>query len=395
MPTIDRELDRIGGEAKLVIVHDDERVVDAYFLTLAPVRGFEKLVLGKNPIFVVEAVMRICGICHAAHAIAAAEAFEDALGIMPPANGRILREAIGLINRVQSHLFHLVLLLPDILVENEVRTYVVETIKLLNLVNEIMMRIGGAPTHPPNVAIGGIAKPIPEASLREAIRRVDEVRKLFEDLREKIFSSDRVSPKVELLRKHSAFRDGGFIASHLFYGDKHNIDVEKVSVVRYEEFRKNVEMGSGSRTTSMVALYDGKIVEAGPRARLRTYKEFADGSLLGLQLARLNEIELALHRIKELLQQVELSAPVRTGTIVFRRGRGVGVYEAPRGTLIHFVELDDEGRVRSYRIVVPTMFNIPVIERCLVGLPIEIVDVVPRLYDPCIPCSTHFVRVRR
>ncbi len=50
--------------------------------------------------------MRICGICHVAHNIAAAEAFEDALSILPPVNGRILGEAIELIKRVQSDPIH-------------------------------------------------------------------------------------------------------------------------------------------------------------------------------------------------------------------------------------------------------------------------------------------------
>jgi len=51
------------------------------------------MVEGKSPIFVIEAVMRVCGTCHAAHAITSCEAFEHALGIIPPRDGMLLREA--------------------------------------------------------------------------------------------------------------------------------------------------------------------------------------------------------------------------------------------------------------------------------------------------------------
>ena len=60
---------RIAGDAKLVVYHDGKNVIRAYFLATAPVRGFERLVIGKHPFFLIEAVMRICGVCHTAHAI--------------------------------------------------------------------------------------------------------------------------------------------------------------------------------------------------------------------------------------------------------------------------------------------------------------------------------------
>ncbi len=392
---VTKDVTRVCGEAKIVALHDGERIVEAYFVATAPVRGFEKLVLGKNPIFVLEAVMRICGICHAAHGIAASEAFEDALGIAPPANGRLLRESIGLINRVQSHLLHLTLIIPDIVPrESELRKVLLEAIKAFNMANDVMMRIGGASTHPPNIVIGGVARMPPESSIRESMRILDELRKTFASLKEELAALE-LSEGLELLRTVRRSDDVKFLASHIFYGDRFNIEVDKVEVLRYEEYRKRFEKPNQIASTSLVALYKGSIVETGPRARLSIYRGFDDSTLLGVQLARLEDVELSIDRVKELLSQVDTNSPTRTGSVVFRRGRGVGVYEAPRGTLIHFVELDDNGRVRFYKIVVPTMFNIPVIEKYMVGIPVEAADLVPRLYDPCIPCSTHLIEVRR
>lgn len=388
------ELERTCGEAKLIAVHDGSRIVEAYFLTLNPVRGFEKLVLGKSPLFVLEAVKRICGVCHAAQAIASAEAFEDAMGIVPPPNGRILREVVGLINRVQSHLLHFVLILRDIVKTEVLNSLIVECIRLLNEVNEVMMRIGGAPTHPTNISIGGVMRMPAEASLRESIRKIGEIEKRFRSLKEDVMSNEYDSEKLDMLRKYTLPDSVQSVASHPFYGDRYAIDVKCVDVVRYEEYR-DVAIGTEHRSTSMIALYNKQVVEVGPRARLELFREYTDRSLLSLQQARFIEIDLALQRISELLERINFTAPVKSVGIVHGFGKGVGVFEAPRGVLLHYVELDSEGRVKSYRIVVPTMFNIPMIERTLRGLPLELAEVVPRLFDPCIPCSTHLVEVRR
>ncbi len=384
------DLSRIGGEARYIVYVSGERIEDAYFVSLAPVRGFERIVKGKNPLFVVEAVMRICGLCHSAHGIAAVEAFEDALGVNPPANGRLLREALGLLNRVQSHLIHLILMTPDIVRKEYRDGLIIDEIKLLNRVNDIMTRIGGAPTHPPNIAIGGFAKPPPPKTLEDQIRNTAKLLEDYRDIKEKLLSEEVQSWRINVLReKEMKIKP---LASHLFYGDKYNLNVDKVKVIHYREYRGDKLPEEVARTTTTIALYGDRVVETGPRARLMVYREFRDTSLWGLQLARLEEIELSLNRVIELLELVDPGEPSKSSSIVFKRGRGVGVYEAPRGTLIHFVELDSEGRIAGYKIIVPTMFNIPLMEQAAKGLPAKLADTIPRLYDPCIPCATHVIK---
>jgi len=83
------DLFRIGGEAKYLVYTKNDIAINAFFISRAPVRGFERLVRGKNPLFVVEATMRICGICHAAHGIASVEAFVE--DIEKEAKTKVLR----------------------------------------------------------------------------------------------------------------------------------------------------------------------------------------------------------------------------------------------------------------------------------------------------------------
>ena len=384
------EISRIGGEAKYLVFIDGERILDTYFISRAPVRGFERIVRGKNPLFVIEAVMRICGLCHSAHGIAAVEAFEDALGVSPPANGRFLREILGLLNRVQSHLIHLIFLTPDIVRKEYIENILIEEVKLLNSVNDVIARIGGSPTHPPYIVIGGFGKTPSEKILSDQKRNILTILERYKKIMEVLLDEYKQSSKVEVL-KNKVMKIKP-LASHLFYGDRYNINLQKINVIHYEKYRSS-KHDLVSRTTSLVALYDNKAVEVGPRARLMIYREYRDNSLWGLQYARMIEIELSLLRTIELLEQVDPSEPSKSGSIIFKRGQGIGVYEAPRGTLIHFVELDSEGRVANYKIIVPTMFNIPYIESSARNLPANYADLVPRIYDPCIPCATHVIKV--
>ncbi len=105
-------------------------------------------------------------------------------------------------------------------------------------------------------------------------------------------------------------------------------------------------------------------------------------------------MSLRTKRMLDLLARIHSGAPGRLPKIPFGEGEGYGVYEAPRGTLIHKVVLEADGRISSYKIIVPTMFNIPLIEKSTVGFLAKYVDLVPRFYDPCIPCKTHVIKIR-
>ncbi|HDI74848.1 MAG TPA: coenzyme F420 hydrogenase [Thermoprotei archaeon] len=378
---------RIGGEAKLVVEHDGEKPIRAYLVTRAPVRGFEKMLEGKNPLFAIEAAMRICGICHAAHGVAACEAIEHALGILPPRDGLLLREAIGLINRVQSHILQEIMILPDMLVDNVRDKIFRELVTVFNDVCLLLLKVGGAPTHPPYLTIGGILKKPAEASFNEAKSLAKKIYKSYCSVEDKLLDED-LWRKEFLELKNISFPTRK-LASHLFYGNRYNIKVDEIAVVKRQE---NTVYGE---STSNIALYSNEVVEVGPRARLETYLFKRMESLAGLQEARIVETELVLRRVTELLEEIDLSAPLRSHELIFTRGTGVGVYEAPRGTLVHKVKLDAEGRVEYYEIVTPTMFNIPLMEKAVTLVPLTLAEVVPRIYDPCIPCSTHLVEVRR
>lgn len=380
---------RIAGEAKLILYEEEGIVQDALFIATAPVRGFEKMVIGKNPLFTVEAAMRICGLCHASHGIAASEAIEHAIGIIPPRNGRLMREALGLINRAQSHTLLFLMVAGDLIKENKRNEVLFKLMNFHAKISDYLLKLGGAATHPPNLTIGGMLS-VPKWSVFNNLKaRFKELLTSWNAVEEILIDEDiqtEIADELRDTRKVSTYLASGF-----FYGDKYNIEWEKVSTIPYYDFRKEK---AARESTTLVSFYNGEKVETGPRARMSTYREFKNESLYGLHLARIEDTRLAIQRLGEILDEVQMGEPFRTGDITFRPGKGIGVYEAPRGTLIHYVELGEEGRVLNLKIVVPTMFNIPVMEEMAKGLSVKAAEAVMRLYDPCIPCTTHVVKMR-
>ncbi|NJD98571.1 coenzyme F420 hydrogenase [Thermococcus sp. LS1] len=380
---------RIAGEAKLVLYEEDGTVQDALFIATAPIRGFEKLAVGKNPLFAVEAVMRICGLCHASHGIAMSEAIENAIGITPPRNGILMREALGLVNRIQSHMLEFLMVAGDLLIEEKREEVLFQLMDFHAKISDYLLKMGGAATHPPNLTVGGMFS-IPKWSVFNNLKaRLPGLMEQWDGIAHLLTDEDIQTEIAEELREKRA--ENEYLTSSLFYGDRFNINVEKIETMPYYEYRK--EHQHSKESTTLIAFYGKEKVEAGPRARMKVYREFKDSSLYGIHTARVQDTTLALMRLEEILDSIKMDEPFRTKNIVFGPGKGVGVYEAPRGTLIHFIELGDEGRVVSSKIIVPTMFNIPVMEEMAKGLSVKAAEAVMRLYDPCIPCTTHVVRL--
>ncbi|AHF80876.1 nickel-dependent hydrogenase large subunit [Thermococcus paralvinellae] len=383
---------RIMGEAKLVFQQEDGIVQDAFFISTAPLRGFEKLVIGKDSLFTIKAVMRICGVCHVAHANAAAEAIESAVGISPPRNALLVRELLGLVNRIQTHILLLLMVSADMIVKEKRNELILCLIRLYDKVSDYLLKLGGGATHPPYLTIGGISR-VPKWSVWNHLKaKLPRIKKEWEDIRYSLLDEDNLTEIADELRAKMVRNE--FLASDLFFGDKYKISFKEIQTVPYWEYREEPRK-LVNEATVMVAFYKGKPVEVGPRARLTLLTPFKGISLFGLYAARILEIELAFERMKELFNNINIKEPFRRQNIIFGPGRGIGAYEAPRGTLLHYVELDEEGKISGLKIVTPTMFNIPVIENAVKGLTVEAAEAAVRLFDPCIPCATHVEHIQK
>ncbi|MBI4904055.1 MAG: nickel-dependent hydrogenase large subunit [Acidobacteria bacterium] len=98
-------LTRIEGHLKVETVVEDGVVVEAR-ASGTLYRGFEQMLSGREPLDAVQLMQRLCGVCPSAHAVAASQCLDNAFGIMPPNNGRIIRNLIQGANYIQSHILH-------------------------------------------------------------------------------------------------------------------------------------------------------------------------------------------------------------------------------------------------------------------------------------------------
>lgn len=369
------DLVRVAGEMEISVKADpDGRIVGVKLQPCPPVRGFETLVKGRGFVFAVSAVMRICGVCHAVQGAAICEAIEGALGIRPPREGLLLREACVLANRLQSHFFQHFLVIPDLLTGGAKKELQRDALSGLDKASALLQIFGGTATHPVHLAVGGMARGLSPEARKKAEEVLTEIQVLVDSFAGRFEASLEESPMARELAgiPFPAF----YLATDPFYGSPSRINPDLIGT----------QEPSGN---ALPVLYAGHPVEAGPRARLAKFFGFDDASLLGIQLARLKELALTVGRLRDILQEINPDAPVRLAEIPLHAGEGVGVVEAPRGTLVHVVELDEDGSILDLKIFTPTQFNLVALREGLLGAPAEVAEVAVRVYDPCIPCVVH------
>ena len=438
---------RIEGHSKITIQLDDRgEVVDAHF-HVTQFRGFERITQGR-PVHEMPAITaRTCGICPVSHMVAAAKAVDDIMAVEAAPTGADLRRVINLAQVVQSHalsFFHLSS--PDLLfgfdadparrniigVARENPGLARDGIAIRKLGQQIIEWLGGKRIHPPWIVPGGVAEPLAEETRDRILAAIPEA----------IAAAQRAIAwyKSDLVRwEEEAATFGNFRTAYMGLVDREGlvdlydgwlrvIDAdgkpleERVDPRRYAEFiGEAVEPWTYLKTPYWKPMgYPDGIYRVGPLARLnvaeRTGTPLADeelekfrwrigrvaGSLFHYHYARLIEILHGLERIDQLLRGPDiLSKHVRSRAEV-NRHEGIGVSEAPRGTLFHHYRVDDHGIVEWANLIIATGNNNMAMNRAVLQVArqhvrgdrleepmLNRVEAVIRCYDPCLSCSTH------
>jgi len=468
---------RIEGHLKIEVEVDDGQVTNARSIgTLF--RGIEIILAGREPRDAVFITQRVCGVCPIAHATASVLALDDAFGVTPPDNGRIIRNLILGANFIQSHLLHFYHLgaldyvvgpqappfIPhyqgDFRLPTEVNDQVVghylEALEMRMKAQEMLAVFGGKMPHIATFLPGGVTEK-PDAD------EVAYFHSILGDLRE--FIDNTYIPDV--LTVGSAYPDyfsvgtgcrnllayGGFplggdgeklFPSGVYIdGELSAFDSEKIAeYVRYSWYsqrttgrnpREGITQPEPTGILKPEAYswlkaprYDGQVLETGPLARMMiaylsgvpTAKDLIDSTLselglstealfsvMGRHVARALECKLVADAMEGWLWELDLSSPVYTDAAIPNSGEGMGLAEAPRGSVGHWVRIEEK-KIANYQIVTPTNWNasprddqgkMGPIEQALIGTPVadltnplEIVRVV-RSFDPCLACAVHLV----
>ena len=391
-------------------------------------RYYEALLVGKSYLEVQGIITRVCAICSADHTVAALRAIESALEIPQTERTYQLR---GLMLRgaaLESHALHVfALALPDLLGFESVMAMAAEypdevafALRLKQLGNRMQAIIGGRAVHPINTLVGGFGK-LPAHRDLEAIRgELANAQERTLDLVELVSRLEvpdwaaRPTVMMALRPFDDSFRFRGETIC-TSRGDEHQLD-------RYREVVREFTVEHSHAKHS--ALATGQTYVVGSLARLGLWGHLLRGhsrrafetlfpvgitdNILLNNRAQLVEIvysiESGIENIDALLGLPEAGRELADYRV--RAGRGVGAVEAPRGTLFHEYEIDDDGRVIVANVITPTAQNLASTEldmrqsaeRLLTTgeatdqqLRLDL-EMVVRAYDPCISCSVHVVR---
>lgn len=390
---------KIEGHGRLKINFQQKKVS---FQVEESERLVEGLLLGKGFDQAPQIVSRICGICPVAHHLCAWKALEDALGMRPSPEAIKLREIMACSQIVKSHLLHLFfLVLPDfaggISGAELPQKYPAEFHLMLNLkrVSEAALAVvAGSTAFPTNLGLAGFLKVPVRPQLIGLRDQINEVVDEAEDLIELFasFEVPQMSIKTDLLTITPP-------------SDQYPLYQGALNVALRETVR-------GHSTAKFGLLADRQVVKVGALARLahfglwlnpmarQAYKkyQFNLANPFNNNLAQAVEVLHFLEQMRfglESLFNARLRrAKAKSVDLGKFPARGEASLEAPRGSLIHQVALDREGKITRYNIIPPTQINLSSLEketRQLVksGGRESDVEKLIRAFDPCITCAVH------
>ncbi len=440
---------RAEGHGKITIFLDDDGYVrDAQF-HVTQIRGFEKFCEGR-PFYEMPSLMaRICGICPVSHLVASAKACDELMAVQIPETAEYLRRIMNLAQLVQSHalsFFHLAS--PDFLlgldydpakrnifeVMNTHPNIARDGIMLRKFGQQIIELLGGKRIHPGWIVPGGVSEPL-AADKRDAIlamipealaaiqRALDWFKRTFDHYPEEIrtfanFPSlfmGLTNDKGELVHYEGKLRfvdaTGKIVADQIAAEDYQQYIGEAVEPYSYLKFPYFKPMG-----------YPEGIYRVGPLARLNLlnsvgtpladaewaeFRELGRGAVLSsfhYHYARLIEILNGIERIEHILNKPDIMDKNVRAYAEPNRLEGVGISEAPRGTLIHHYRINEDGIITYANLIIATGHNNLAMNRGVLQVAkhfvkgnqlqegmLNRVEAVIRAYDPCLSCSTHAV----
>jgi NAD-reducing hydrogenase large subunit len=440
---------RIEGHARVTIHLDDEGKVENAYFHVDQFRGFEKFSEGRMFFEMPAITPRICGICPVSHHLASAKACDMLIGVKPPRPAAMLRELMHMGQTIQSHSMHFFhLAAPDLVLgfdaDPAIRNVVgiiqanpdlaLKAVKLRKYGQEIISTLSGRRIHPKFAVPGGVNKALTPEERDALLAPIDDMISYMQE--GLAVAKQWLEANQELVQRFANFRSGymglvdsGTGALELYDGPVRLIDrdgkrLEQFDGANYLDYiREHVEDWSYLKFPYYKKLgWPGGVYRVAPLGRLNVadcistplaneefikFKALNDGPVepsLYMHYARLIEDIYAAERARELLEDPDiLSTDIINESNVIT-GEGVGVIEAPRGTLFHHYQTDENGQLTKVNLIVATGNNNWAMSHSVELVAKEFVDgknltegmlnrveAAIRAYDPCLSCSTHAV----
>lgn len=429
---------RLEGHLKVEVTADlvggQQRVIDAK-VSGTLYRGFEKLLVGRNPLDAQHLTQRICGVCPVSHSLAAVTALDAACKVTVPDNARLMRNLVLGANFIQSHVLHFYhLTLPDFIKGPDMppwqpswstdrrfdaattSKFVSNYLKALDIrrkAHEMGAIFGGRMPHPPTYLPGGFTEVPSSAQISKFKTYLNEIISFINN----IYMPDiqniasvyndyhtigkgpgnlmafgvfdlNTTGSSKLLKRGIAMNgstnigtvDTGMITEHVKYSwysdstDGLNPEVG-ITTAQYPK--------TDAYSWLKAPRYQGEPIEVGPLARMWVNGDYRNGiSALDRHRARALETKKIAEAMKTWVSQIVIGKPVFNQFSVPPIAEAYGLTEAPRGVLGHWVEING-GKLSRYQIITPTCWNasprdkkgtLGPIEQALIGTPVENVN---------------------
>ena len=445
---------RIEGHAKVTIQLDDSGNVEDTFVNVVELRGFEKFCIGRPVEELPRIVTSICGVCPWSHHLASAKANDAVFGVEIPVTGRKLRELCNAVAFTEEHILHFFFLAGPDLVMGPGADYAVRNIigiaqahpeigrkvvRNRHLGAQMLNIISGKSIHPVTAVPGGFSKPLTEGERDLLVPMAGEILEFAQFALS--FAKENLFPQFADEIESLGVIETGFLGTvddegtlNLYDGHlrlmKPDGSYEDFPCERYtdyisekilpwsylkfpyakswgEGFSMDLSVPKGIYRTNTLARINVCDKFATPLAQ-KEFEEFrnkfgrpAQQTLL-YNYARLIELLYNAERMVELLNDPEITGENTRIPVQPRAARGIGCVEAPRGTLIHDYETDENGIVTNVNLIVGTTHNNAPINMSVKQAATSLIkngkydeevlnkiEMSIRAYDPCLSCSTH------
>ena len=458
--TID-PITRLEGHGKIEIFLDDDGNVSKTYFQIPELRGFEAFCVGRPAEEMPRITPKICGVCPTTHHICSTKALDDLFKVEPTPAAKKIRELMYSAFMLEDHTLHFFFLGgPDFVVgpsaapaERNILGVIAKVgidnakrvIKLRKECRDVITHIGGRVIHPVCGLPGGVSKPLTEDDrlriVEVAKNGVEFARfalKLFNDV--VLDNRDYLDLIAGDVYKHHTYYMGLVDKNNKvnFYdGDVRVVTPEGKEFVKFKpkeylnHIEERVEPWSYMKFTYLKEVGwkgfidgpDSGIYRVAPLARLNVSDGMATPlaqaeyermfatlggkplhNTLAFHWARLIEALYAAERMQELAMDKEITDPNIRNIPTATPEEGIGVVEAPRGTLIHHYKSDKNGILTEVNLIVATVNN-----AAAIGMSIDkaakklikngevsdgvlnMVEMAFRAYDPCFACATHLI----
>jgi NAD-reducing hydrogenase large subunit len=440
---------RIEGHSKITLFLDDAgEVHDAQF-HVTQFRGFELLSEGRPFREMPSLMARICGICPISHLIASAKACDELLAVRIPETAVKLRQMVNLAQMVQSHaLSFFYLSSPDLLLgmdsnpDNRHIFGVAQAhpemarggVKLRQFGQRTIEILAGKRIHPAWIVPGGVTDPLTADRRDQILAMIPEAKQfilhaltLFKARLHEFADEIRTFANFPTLHMGLVTKANGL---EFYDGDLRIIGADgKTLVPAVDKYHYQEVIGEAVEPYSYLKSpyykprgYPNGMYRVGPLSRLNIVSHagtlLADQELAQFKAlpedqrqssfhyhyARLIEMLFGVERIEQLLHEPDILSTHVHALASPNAYEGVGISEAPRGTLLHHYKIDDDGLIRYVNLIIATGNNnlamnkgvLQVAQHYIHGGEIKEgalnrVEAVIRAFDPCLSCSTHAI----